>query len=543
MRSKNCSAIAGKAASPLSRRSFLRAGMASGAYASLPLSHQASLLRASSLQEPRSDGVRSFDNFPSPTDRLDQGPFDITQDQGWRTLAVTTPSKAHIRNFGLGLVGYTWEENGPSLRVRKGLETLEQAIERMASLPFVDVLYIRCDWRDVQSSPGRLDLHPVWNQTIDAARRHNLRFAFRIQLSNPEFQPEEIALPGFLRDQVPLVHIGHMNRHGREVNFVEPCYDHPAFQRAFRELNELMAAQFDGHPLLEWMDLMQYGFWGEGHTNNLPNPFPNYYTAEKTFLDMTRLQLDIWKKTQLAVNTQPDISNVGNAKVLDLAMRSGCWLRSDSIITEEPIQISELANRPPWLAAIMEDGAYREYEITHIPVDSSGVNLRENAMLHVLDLGANYWALWTEAENLDQFNTRFPEGFRALQQRMGYRIRPAWIWQRKRWDTEEVIVGVANDGAAGMPGVLRLTLESADGSIKQTGTLDPGQPFAGKVREASLILPPGIGAAELKLTARLETKTNVRRQVQWACAQQLNRDGSFPIRLKAPDEPGWLKGV
>jgi hypothetical protein len=546
MKSKSRPEIAADYAAPtaaFSRRSFLGTGLAAGVVATLPLTGRASVLAANASQEPEWSALGNFEPFPSPPDRLDQGPFDIAQDRGWRTLAVTTPSKAHIRNFGLGLIGYTWEENGPSLRVRKGVETLEQAVERMASLPFVDVLYIRCDWRDVQSSPGRLDLHPVWQLTFDAARRHNLRVAFRIQLSNPEFQPEEIALPRFLRDQVPLVPIGHMHRHGRKVNYVEPRYDHPAFQHAFRELNELMAARFDGDPLLEWMDLMQYGFWGEGHTNNLPNPFPDYFTAEKTFLAMTRLQLDIWKKTQLAVNTQPDISNVGNAKVLDLAKRSGCWLRSDSIITEEPIQIAELGDRPPWLGAILEDGAYREYDIAQIPVDTSGVNLSENAMLHVLDLGANYWALWTEAENLDQYNTRFPEGFRALQQRMGYRIRPAWIWQRKRWDTKEVIVGVANDGVAGIPGVLRLTLESADGSIRQTGTLDPGQPFAGKVREASLILPPGIGAAELKLTAHLETKANVRRQVQWACVQHVNPDGSFPVRLKAPDAPNWLKGV
>jgi hypothetical protein len=413
----------------------------------------------------------------------------------------------------------------------------------MASLPFVDLLYIRCDWRDVQSSPGRLDLNPVWDLTIDAARRHNLRFAFRIQLSNPECQPEQIALPAFLRDQVPLVPIGHMERNGRDVRFVEPRYDHPAFQRAFRELNELLAAKFDGDPLLEWMDLMQYGFWGESHTSNLPNPFPDYYTAEQTFIKMTRLQLETWKRTQLAVNTQPDISNVGNTEVLDLAMRSGCWPRSDSIVIEEPIQIDQLANRRPWLAAIMEDGDHRDYDISRMPVDSAGVSQRENAMLHILDLGANYWALWTEAENLEAYNARYPESFRALQQRMGYRIRPAWIWQRKRWGTEEVIIAVANDGVAGVPGVLRLTLESADGSIRQTGTLDPGQPFGGRIRQASLMLPPGIGAAELRLKAELETKANVRRKIQWACAQPLNPDGSFPVKLKGPNDPEWRKGV
>ncbi len=81
---------------------------------------------------------------------------------------------------------------------------------------------------------------------------------------------------------------------------------------------------------------------------------------------------------------------------------------------------------------------------------------------------------------------------------MGYRVRPAWIWQRKRWGTEELIVGVANDGVASLPGVLRLTVESKDGAIRRTGVLDAGQPFAGKIRQASLILPPGLGRCGIK---------------------------------------------
>ena len=521
-----------------SRRGFLRAGMSASLTA--PLLLNGGRLAA---EDRRGEALDSASSFGTAKDRLDQGPFPITQDEGWMTLAVTTPTKEHIRNFGLGLVGYTWEENGPALRVRNGKQSLADAVERMASLPFVDVLYIRCDWRNVQSQPGKLDLNPVFDLTRDAARRHNLKFAFRIQLSNPEFEPQQLALPDFVREQVPLVPIGKMHYRGRATEFVEPRYDHPAFQRAFRELNELLAAKFDGDPLLEWMDLMQYGFWGESHTNNLPNPFPNFYTAEQTFLHMTQFQLDTWKKTQLAVNTEPDISGVGNNQVRDLAMRNGCWPRSDSIVVEEPIQIDQLANRPPWLAAIMEDGAYRQYDLSHMPIDAAGVPERENAMLHVLDLGANYWALWTEAENLEAYNEKYPEGFRALQQRMGYRIRPAWVWQRKRWGTEEVIVAVANDGVSGFPGVLRLTLENADGSIRASGTLDLGQPYGGRIREASLILPPGLGAVDMKLTAQLETKAGVARKVRWACQQPLDSDGAFPIKLMAPNDPKWRKGI
>jgi hypothetical protein len=70
--------------------------------------------------------------FPAPavTNRLNQGPFGIEQDQGWFTIFATQPSRDHIRNFGGGLVGYTWEENGPALGVQCGNDTLEQGVEK-----------------------------------------------------------------------------------------------------------------------------------------------------------------------------------------------------------------------------------------------------------------------------------------------------------------------------------------------------------------------------------------------------------------------------
>jgi hypothetical protein len=216
----------------------------------------------------------NFGSGPPVRERLNQGPFDIDQDQGWQTVLFTTPSERPVRNPGLGLVGYAWEESGPSLAARAGKETLKQHVEKISSLPFVDVLYIRCDWRNVQSRPGRLDLDPVWQLTFDAAKRKGLRVAFRVQLSNQSFQPEQVALPEFLRDRIPLVNIGRIPRKPAG-EYREPRYDHPEFQKAFAELNDLLAAQFEGNPLIEWMDLMQYGFWGEGHTSNFPNPFPD----------------------------------------------------------------------------------------------------------------------------------------------------------------------------------------------------------------------------------------------------------------------------
>ena len=473
--------------------------------------------------------------------RLDQGPFDIEQDEGWRTALFTTASEKPLRNAGLGLVGYTWEENGPSLAVRAGSRTLEDQIERTASLPFVDVLYIRCDWRDVQKQPGKLDLDPVWQLTLDAARRHNLRVAFRLQLSNPEFQPKQIALPDFLRSSVPLVNIGGIARRGN-VQYVEPRYDHPAFAK--RSPNSINFSPNDLMAILsiEWMDVMQYGFWGEGHTSNLRNPFPDYPTAERTFLEMTTEQLDAWKKTPLAVNTQPDISHVGNRRVIDASMRAGVWLRSDSIEIEEPIQIDQIANRPPWLGAIMEDGYFRQYDINKLTQDAAGVNQMERCMLHTLDLRANYWSLWTESDNLATYNEKYPRGFERLRTNLGYRVRPAWVWQRKRSNTSELVLSIVNRGVAGVPGALWITAKSPAQSWKLRGSLDPGQPSGGGNRECSFLLPEGfVGGVEL--SAEIELRPGVFKPVTWACEQPLNPDGSITVQVKDLKDPTWRKGV
>jgi len=490
---------------------------------------------------PQGFGNQRFGSPIPSRDRLEQGPFDIDQDAGWLTVLFTTASEKPLRNPGLGLIGYTWEEGGPSLAARAGRETLEQHVKNMSSLPFVDVLYIRCDWRNVQSRPGKLDFDPIWKLTLDAAKRHGLRVAFRVQLSNTVFQPEQIALPEFLRSSVPLVKIGRIPQ-GGNAEYLEPRYDHPEFQKAFTELNSLLAAEFDGNPLIEWVDMMQYGFWGEGHTSNFPNPFPDYPTAERTFVAMTELQLETWKKTPLAFNTQPDISYVGNRKTLALAMSAGAWLRSDSIIIEEPIQIDQIANRPPWLAAILEDGYFRQYDISKAPRDSSGVNELENYMLHTLDLRANYWALWTEAANLAHYDETYPGGFERLRTNLGYRLRPSWIWQRKRHGTSELIVAVSNRGVAGVPGVLWLQLASPDEKLKLRGTLDPGLPAGGGIRLASFFLPAGF-AGRVHLSAELEIRPGVLKPVIWACEQPLNPDGSIAVEVRKNDDPGWRKGV
>ena len=124
----------------------------------------------------------------------------------------------------------------------------------------------------------------------------------------------------------------------------------------------------------------------------------------------------------------------------------------------------------------------------------------------------------------------------------GYRLRPAWVWQRKRYGTSELIVCVANRGVAGVPGVLWLQLESPDKKLVLQGALDAGHPHGGGIRQASFLLPKDY-SGKVQLSAQIEIRPGVKKPLSWACEQPLKNDGSITIDLKSENGPGWRKGV
>jgi hypothetical protein len=92
-----------------------------------------------------------------------------------------------------------------------------------------------------------------------------------------------------------------------------------------------------------------------------------------------------------------------------------------------------------------------------------------------------------------------------------------------------LVLGLANDGIAPIPGVLRLSVFSEDNKIHVSGCVDPGHPKPTGVHQAMLMLPAGAKWQGLRLKAELEVK-RVRYPVRWACRQKLNSDGSLTLR-------------
>lgn len=513
------------------RRDFLKAGAVSVAAAG------AGFAPPAQAQQYLEHNWSNYDwgSGPPVTDRLYQGPFTNygadANAPGGEVVMATSPSSDIVPNYGMGLTVYISGDIGPP---RLPGQSLERAIEDLIKLPFVQKVYLRPNWREVQARPGRLDLPDWWRITFDLARRYGKRVGFRIMLENPDFP--EPGMPQFLFDRVPYVPLkgswpGDRSQVRYRKKHAMPRYDNPAYQAAVDELNGLLADRYNGSPDVEYMDTMMYGFWGEGHTWPFEgNIFPSNAVAQATMQRMLDTQLRHWTKTPLVTNTQPDFNNVGNAAMLDRTVRSNNWIRSDTIFIETT-QIEALSNRPPWTAAVSEvpmtTGAPDQLDIR------DGVTMNEQVIAHVLAVGANYWSIWNwhhiSAANVLSYYDKYPQAIDHIARRIGYRIYPAFIWSFARDGAAGVVIGLANDGVAGPPGVVRLTLSDAAGKVVARGGLDPGYPKPTGIRQAMLSWPTQQDWSGLSLRAELEVK-GVTHPLRWACRQEVTADGSLILR-------------
>lgn len=487
-------------------------------------------------------GNYDFGSGPAVSDRLNQGPFPqyppdavIPSDD---VVMTTTPSDQVVPNYGKGLITYITADMGTD-EIQSN--DIPRAIEDLAEFPLGQLLYLRPTWREVQPRPGRLELPEYFKLALDLGRRHNKKIGFRIQMSAPDYRHAP-ALPDFVLDRVPKVDLilntsdsGDRaaaqryltNPHAR----YQPRCDDPFFQQSFEELVGLLAAEFNGNPGIEFMDTFLYGFWGEGHTWPFSNnPFPDYQTAERTWVRMLEVQLEHFTKTPLLTNTQPDFSRVGNSEVLDRSVRSNNWIRSDTIFIENE-QIEALSNRPPWIGALLEQGL--PGKVPDSAESDDEISPAENMISHVMDIGANYWSLWNFHEispaNLEAYYRASPQAFDRINRRIGYRVRPSFIWSYESDGYIGIIAGFANDGIAGVPGVLRVSVIDENGQVLKSGCLDAGYPLPGKIRQAQFVLPKDTKWQGLRMKAEIEVK-GMRYPVRWACHQKLNEDGSLTLR-------------
>ena len=154
---------------------------------------------------------------------------------------------------------------------------------------------------------------------------------------------------------------------------------------------------------------MMYGFWGEGHTSDCEPRSPTTLTAERTFVEMTRLQLETWKKSAAGSEHAARHQPVGNA-VLDIALRGGLLA---AVGQRDPRRTHP--DREDLRPAALARRGHGGWLPSALPIDTALFSKRapradpiDRTALHVLDMGGNYWSLWTEADNLARYTNAIP---------------------------------------------------------------------------------------------------------------------------------------
>ena len=516
----------------MERRDFIKTGLAAGAAVGI-----APTLGAWVPQH----NWDKYDFGPGPAvkDRLYQGPFPSYAPEDYfgeepEVVQYTMPGKQMLNAFGMGLITYISGDYGAP---RVPGESLETTIDKLFRFPLGTKVYIRPNWRHIQKKAGKLEFDDYWKITMDKAAQYGKRVGFRVMLNNPDIL--ENALPDYVLKKVPMDRLkgewkGDPSQPRYQHEHLQPRYNDYLFGY-FEEMQHLLAEKYNGSPLIEFVDTNMFGLWGEGHAWPYEgHNFPNKKAAEEAFLRIYDIQQAAWTKVPLVTNVQPDHSGVSNSAIVDRTVRDHNWLRRDSILVDSE-SIEQLCNRPAWTASVVECAMTRGGAAS-IQLDPYGRPTGDDGLLHAKDTGANYISLWSFhsicAENLEAYYNRYPEVLDDLASSIGYRVRPSFIWHGKdKEDLDFMIIGMKNDGIAGVPGVLRLTLFTDDGEVNVSGCLDAGYPDVEGVRSGMMYLPKGFdwNCGRLKLKAEIEVK-GVRYPVPFAVAEPLNPDGSLTIK-------------
>ena len=516
----------------MDRRDFLKTGLAASAAIGLAPS-----LKGWVPQH----NWHKYDFGPGPQvkDRLYQGPFPSYAPEDYFgeepvVIQYTLPGKQLLNAYGMGLTTYISGDYGAPIVPGESLET---TIDKLVRYPLGTKAYIRPNWRHLQKKEGVLEFDDYWKITLEKAAEYGKRVIFRVMLCNPDTL--ENALPDFVLKKVPLDRL----KGEWKGDPSQPRFQHEHFQPRyneyligyFEELQNLLAEQYNGSVVIECVDTNMFGFWGEGHAWPYEgHNFPNKKAAEDTFLKIYDIQQAAWTHVPLLTNVEPDHSGVGNSALVDRTIRDHNWLRRDTILVDTE-SIEQLCNRPSWCGAFVENAMIRGNASTY-KFDSFGHPTGDDIIYHAMDAGANYYSLWSFhsicAENLEEYHRLYPEALDELASRIGYRVRPSYIWHgQDKEGLDYLIIGMVNDGIAGVPGVLRLTLFTDEGVIC-SGCLDAGYPEAGGgVRSGMMYLPKGMdwNNGSLRLKVELEVK-GMLHPVPMAVAEPLNPDGSLTIR-------------
>lgn len=199
--------------------------------------------------------------------------------------------------------------------------------DNLLDFPYLNHMYLRFDWGDIEKEEGVYD----WSY-LDAIfdKWGKLGYRFSLRLCTYEGRDDRICYPTpkwvFDAGAECFDHDG----------IIEPLYDDPIYLEKLEAFMAVYAKKYDGHPLVEFVDIGTFGTWGEGHTGD--GSCKNY--RQEVLMKHIEMTLRYFKKTYVMLNDDMvrhaiDVyPGESPEKYIDFCRMHGCGLRDDSIIVQ-----------------------------------------------------------------------------------------------------------------------------------------------------------------------------------------------------------------
>lgn len=456
-------------------------------------------------------------------------------------LAYFDPAKGAVPNPGMGInayvfsdhmhYGYSSEEFSKAERSGVNLKLTRNTFDEMLKLPFVDNLYFRIDWNQIQKQPGKLSFPEEWDWMMEAVETKGKRWSFRIMNAN-RFNEDMSSVPDFLANRLPMESYINQTPRGVQTRFY-PAYTEEYF-KWWEELMDMLADSYDDHPLLEFVDVSGYGIWGEGHhylnkTADSPslNNHPN--NAEEAVTRLINMHTTAFQKTPVVLTLHYLDYKAGVRAVEN----SDCWVRRDSFQNFSSIyEYDAMAVRKPGRAILWE---------TMLPFFTMKPPIFTRARIpqRYYDIGAHYVAVGFNPWDAIIDHAYFQDMYDSLTQHIGYRIRPSIIWRRiNEQNRQELVVALVNDGCVDVPGTITMTATFPGGLIEKV-ELPIGSPIPGSRDRYTIPMPKESWGCtcehmvELRLTVRIKGKAS---PVRWAVRQFLSDPYTLRVPLRTPPD-------
>lgn len=373
-----------------------------------------------------------------------------------------------MRNPGMGIVsmavsdhmvtGYTPEARAAA-DLKKPFELTKEMLKEVTALGYIDNLYIRVGWNDVQREQGKLSLSPAFEMAVEAAEEAGLSWGFRIMQASPS-NPTKHEVPNFLADRLPLHPYYNGQTFGPRPKML-PLYT-DEYLNYWNEMLMLLGERFDQSPSLEYGDMSGFGLWGEGHHGC--NVSPGVWEVldldppervEKIIGTLIESHLAAFPSTPMVLNQTFVEYGAGRKAIAD-----GCWVRRDSYYYWFQAHEAEAGLFRRGDAAMIFETVMPGIDIN----DDDDASFRHNYMEvpdKMCDYGANYGIIGFNPLDTLYADHVVPRLFSAFKKRVGYRLRPSVVWkirnQDERWS---LVLGMVNDGCANPPGDLTIFAES-----------------------------------------------------------------------------------